>query len=77
MVHNIFKGYKKSACQIAKQYNITFIAHPIGVGMLSDEQFEEWINEAKNITKTYKTIIIETSHADGSFRNCRISIPIS
>lgn len=56
---------------------ITFIAHPIGVGMFSDEQFEEWINEAKNIAKTYKTIIIGTSHADGSFRNCGVSIPIS
>lgn len=56
---------------------ISFIAHPIGVGMFSDEQFEEWINEAKNIAKTYKTIIIGTSHADGSFRNCGISIPIS
>ena len=56
---------------------INFIAHPIGVGMFSDQQFEEWINEAKNIAKTYKTIIIGTSHADGSFRNCGISIPIS
>jgi len=56
---------------------ISFIAHPIGVGMFSDEQFEEWINEAKNIAKTYKTIIIGTSHADGSFRNCGVSIPIS
>ena len=56
---------------------ISFIAHPIGVGMFSDEQFEEWINEAKNIAKTYKTIIIGTSHADGSFRNCGTSIPIS
>jgi hypothetical protein len=56
---------------------ISLIAHPIGVGMFSDEQFEEWINEAKNIAKTYKTIIIGTSHADGSFRNCGISIPIS
>jgi Predicted amidohydrolase len=56
---------------------ITFIAHPIGVGMFSDEQFEEWVNEAKNIAKTYKTIIIGTSHADGSFRNCGVSIPIS
>lgn len=56
---------------------INFIAHPIGVGMFSDEQFEEWINEAKNIAKTYKTVIMGTSHADGSFRNCGISIPIS
>ncbi len=57
--------------------DINFIAHPIGVGMFSDEQFEQWVNEAKNIAKTYKTIIIGTSHADGSYRNCGISIPIS
>lgn len=57
--------------------DISFIAHPIGVGMFSEEQFKEWINEAKNIAKTCKTIIIGTSHADGSYRNCGISIPIS
>lgn len=56
---------------------INFIAHPIGVGMFSDEQFQRWITEAKNIAKIYKTIVIGTSHADGSYRNCGISIPIS
>lgn len=54
-----------------------FIAHPIGVGMFSEEQFEEWINEAKAIAKKYNTIIIGTSHADGSYRNCGVSIPIA
>jgi hypothetical protein len=54
-----------------------FIAHPIGVGMFSEEQFEEWINVAKNIAITYKTTVIGTSHADGSYRNCGVSIPIS
>jgi len=57
--------------------DISFIAHPIGVGMFSEGQFIEWINEAKNIAKTFKTIIIGTSHSDGSYRNCGISIPIS
>ncbi len=56
---------------------INFIAHPIGVGMFSDKQFEEWIKEAKNIAKAYNTIIFGTSHADGSYRNCGVSIPIS
>ncbi len=56
---------------------INFIAHPIGVGMFSDEQFQQWITEAKNIARIYKTIVIGTSHADGSYRNCDISIPIS
>ncbi|EQB87394.1 hypothetical protein J2Z44_003651 [Clostridium punense] len=57
--------------------NINFIAHPIGVGMFSDEQFDLWINEAKKIAKTYKTIIMSASHSDGSYRNCGISLPIS
>lgn len=56
---------------------IDLIAHPIGVGMFSEEQFEQWVGEAKAIAKTYKTIIIGTSHADGSYRNCGVSIPIS
>lgn len=56
---------------------ISFITHPIGVGMFSDEQFDEWINEAKKIAKTYKTMVIGTSHADGSYRNCGVSLPIS
>ena len=54
-----------------------FIAHPIGVGMFSEEQFEEWVSVAKNIAITYKTAILGTSHADGSYRNCGVSIPIS
>ena len=56
---------------------INFIVHPIGVGMFSDEQFDQWLNEAKQIAKTYKTMVIGTSHADGSYRNCGISISIS
>ena len=56
---------------------LNFIAHPIGVGMFSEEQFKIWIEEAKTIAITYKTMIIGTSHADGSYRNCGISIPIS
>ncbi|WP_379131760.1 hypothetical protein [Paenibacillus sp. sgz500958] len=54
-----------------------FIAHPIGVGMFSDEQFALWINEAASIAVKYNTFVIGTSHADGSYRNCGISIPIS
>ncbi|QAA32479.1 hypothetical protein [Clostridium manihotivorum] len=56
---------------------IDFVANPIGVGMYSEEQFEQWINEAKNIAKTYKTMVIGTSHADGSYKNCGVSIPVS
>jgi hypothetical protein len=56
---------------------IDLIVHPIGVGMFSDEQYEEWINEAKKIAATHKTMIIGTSHADGSFRDSDVSIPIA
>jgi len=45
--------------------------------MFSEEQFDEWISEAKRIAVKYNTIILGTSHADGSYRNCGISIPIA
>jgi hypothetical protein len=61
-----------------EEYNeIDLIVHPIGVGMFSREQFEEWITEAKKIAITYKTMIIGTSHADGSYKNMNVSIPIA
>ncbi|WDV44349.1 hypothetical protein PV797_12515 [Clostridiaceae bacterium M8S5] len=56
---------------------IDLIFHPIGVGMFSDAQYELWINLAKKIAKRYSTMVIGTSHADGSYRNCGVSIPIS
>jgi hypothetical protein len=57
--------------------NIDLIIHPIGVGMFSEEQFEEWVNEAKKIAVKHKTMIVGTSHADGTFRDSGISIPIA
>lgn len=57
--------------------DVDLIVHPIGVGMFSDEQFEEWIQEATKIATTYHTMVIGTSHADGSFRNMDVSIPIA
>lgn len=57
--------------------HMDFIVHPIGVGMFCDEQFELWISEAQKIAKAYNTMIIGTSHADGSYRNCGVSLPIS
>jgi len=56
---------------------IDFIAQPIGVGMFSDGQFDEWMQEARKIAIANKTIIMGASHADGSYRNCGVSIPIS
>ena len=55
--------------------NVDLIVHPIGVGMFSNEQFEEWITEATKIAIKYKTMVIGTSHADGSFGDTGISIP--
>lgn len=57
--------------------DIDLIVHPIGVGMFSEEQFQEWIDEARNIAVTYNTMIIGTSHADGSFGDTGVSIPIA
>lgn len=60
------------------EYNdVDLIVHPIGVGMFSKGQFEEWITEAAKIAIKYKTMIIGTSHADGSFGDTGISIPIA
>lgn len=70
-----FEGLEREASAQGKLFD--FIAHPIGVGMFSDEQFTEWIEEATKIARKYNTMIIGTSHADGSYRNCGISIPIS
>ncbi|UOQ46854.1 hypothetical protein MUN88_12200 [Gracilibacillus caseinilyticus] len=53
------------------------IVHPIGVGMFSEEQFQQWITEATKIAIKYKTMIIGTSHADGSYGDTGISIPIA
>jgi hypothetical protein len=57
--------------------NMNIVTHPIGVGMFSDEQYEQWLGEAKKIAKAYNAMVIGTSHADGSYKNCGISIPIS
>jgi len=57
--------------------DIDILVHPIGVGMFSDEQFAEWIGEARKLAATHKTMIIGTSHADGSFRDADVSIPIA
>lgn len=61
-----------------EEYNdVDLIVHPIGVGMFSNEQFEEWITEATKIAIKYKTMVIGASHADGSFGDTGVSIPIA
>lgn len=59
------------------EVNIDLVVHPIGVGMFSEEQFQEWIDEARRIAITYNTMIIGTSHADGSYGDTGVSIPIA
>lgn len=56
---------------------IDLIAHPIGVGMFSEKQFEEWIEEAKKIAVQSQSMVIGTSHSDGTFKDSDISIPIA
>ncbi|WP_214819854.1 MULTISPECIES: hypothetical protein [unclassified Exiguobacterium] len=56
---------------------LSIIFNPIGVGMFSEEQFTEWSEEARKIAMERKAMIIGTSHADGSYRNCGFSIPIA
>jgi hypothetical protein len=57
--------------------DIDLIVHPIGVGMFSKDQYDEWISEATKIAIKYKTMVIGTSHADGSFGDIGVSIPIA
>ena len=59
------------------QTNFDFIVHPIGVGMFSEEQLDLWLNEAQKIAKQFNTIVLGTSHSDGSYKNCGVSIPIA
>ncbi|WP_405078727.1 hypothetical protein ACI48J_13820 [Paenibacillus chitinolyticus] len=50
---------------------------PIGVGMFSEEQFDEWVAKAKEIASRHHAMVIGTSHADGSFRGSEVSLPIA
>src|SRR5690606_13587681 len=71
----IVQGIKVEKGNLDK--DIDLIIHPIGVGMFSKAQFEEWITEAKKIAIEHKTMVIGTSHADGSYRNSSISISLA
>lgn len=56
---------------------VDVLVHPIGVGMFSDEQFEEWIDAAKKLAVAHSAFVVGTSHADGTFRYSSTSIPIA
>lgn len=55
---------------------LDIIFHPIGVGMFSEKQLDEWIEAAQKLAIKTKCKVIGTSHADGSYRNCEVTIPI-
>lgn len=67
----------KMGLSVRQEREIDLIVHPIGVGMYSEEQFEEWIREARRIAVSQQVMIIGASHADGSFRGSDVSIPIA
>jgi predicted amidohydrolase len=56
---------------------VDVIMHSIGVGMFSEEQYTEWIEEARQMAIQNQCIVMGTSHADGSYRDSEISIPIA
>ncbi|CAM2883025.1 hypothetical protein [Paenibacillus taichungensis] len=56
---------------------VDIIMHSIGVGMFSEEQYTEWIEEARRMAIQNHCIVMGISHADGSYRDSEISIPIA
>ena len=58
--------------EIESNKDIDFVLFP--EGYLANEKA---LVSARKIAKIYNTIIIGTSHADGSYRNCGVSLPIS
>jgi hypothetical protein len=55
---------------------VDIIMHSIGVGMFSEEQYTEWMEEARQLAVQNQCIVMGTSHADGTYRDSEISIPI-
>ncbi|SFE36645.1 hypothetical protein SAMN04487969_102166 [Paenibacillus algorifonticola] len=53
------------------------LVHPIGVGMFSEEQFEEWTALARQTAIASSAFLIGTSHADGKYRDSELAIPIA
>ena len=56
---------------------VDLLLHSIGVGMFSEEQYTEWLEEARGIAIRNQCMVMGTSHADGSYRDSGISIPIA
>lgn len=72
LCREIFQGLEE-----LENGKVEIIFNPIGVGMFSEEQYEEWTEEARKIAIKEKAYVIGASHADGSYRNCGFSIPIA
>lgn len=62
---------------LREESGLDLIFNPIGVGMFSEEQYVEWSGEARIISQAQQALMIGTSHADGSYRNCGFSIPLA
>jgi len=56
---------------------VDIIMHSIGVGMFSEEQYTEWLEKARQMAIQNQCFVMGTSHADGSYRDSEISIPIA
>ncbi|PZD96984.1 hypothetical protein DNH61_04880 [Paenibacillus sambharensis] len=59
------------------QRSADLIVHPIGVGMFSEAQFDEWIDKARAIAAERGCYMIGVSHADGSYGDTGVSISIA
>lgn len=68
----LLQGLKKEPNQL-----LDLIVHPIGVGMYSIEQFNEWIGKAKEVAVNHQVMVIGVSHANGIFKGADQSIPIA
>ncbi|MCG7375866.1 hypothetical protein MH215_02595 [Paenibacillus sp. ACRSA] len=56
---------------------VDLLLHSIGVGMFSEEQYNEWLEVARAIAIRNQCMVMGTSHADGSYRDSDTSIPIA
>ena len=53
------------------------IFNPIGSGMFSHEQFDEWVERAKKTAKFFSATVCGCCHADKHFRDSVLAISIS
>lgn len=56
---------------------VDILMHSIGVGMFSEEQYEEWLEAARGIAVKNGCLVMGSSHGDGFYRDSEVSIPIA